>query len=143
MLFEDIAKKLTTVPPKGIGGYRPPLGVCAGSSAVYGEGHEVDSGPIPLPFLSSFSTLALLPLALLLPFAIAMAFPHCPGLVRNFEQSNSNPDTLTRIPIPHSAFWHFDLHSDPDTPTPSTLTLGTPILILQGQHFVVDTSASL
>ena len=51
-------------PSKGIGEYWPTTEGMVRISAVYGEGHEGDRGPFPPPFLSSFSTHALLSLAL-------------------------------------------------------------------------------
>jgi hypothetical protein len=64
--FPDISRvlwvspRILTVPPEGIGGYRPTTEGMVRISAVYGEGHEGDRGPLPPPFLHSFFTLALL-----------------------------------------------------------------------------------
>ena len=67
-------------PPENIGGYRPTTGGICQIPIVYGEDHEGDKGPLPLPFLKSFSTLAILSLALLLPFAIALPWPRHHGV---------------------------------------------------------------
>ena len=82
--FPDINR-----PPKCISGYwLTTEGMCR-IPTVYGEGHEGDRGPLPPPFLHSFFTLALLPLALLLPFAIALALPHYPSLIQSLLHSMS------------------------------------------------------